>query len=123
MEDTHDLSAQMTILHERVHQWVDRLQSDGAEPEAFREAVGDLRAAVDGVGRAAFLQLVEACEVFDETLIGDGQVYRFKQTPDKVHGARVRADDDVPGRPLGSGRGRGESVGSVAREPLADSDS
>ena len=83
MEDTHDLSAQMTILHERVHQWVDRLQSDGAEPEAFREAVGDLRAAVDGVGRAAFLQLVEACEVFDETLIGDGQVYRFKQTPDK----------------------------------------
>ena len=83
MEDTQDLRTQIAILHEHVDKWADRLQSDLATPSTFREAIEALRARVDGIGRAAFLELVEACEVFDETLVRDGQMYRFKQASDK----------------------------------------
>ena len=83
MKDTEDLSARVTILQEIVLQWEDHLQSGLGEPEMFRQAVAEFRAAVDGVGRAGFQQLVQACEVADDTLVRDGRVCRFKQAVDK----------------------------------------
>ena len=49
----------------------------------FRQAIGELRAALDGVGRAGFQQLAQACEVVSDTLVRDGRVYRFKQDVEK----------------------------------------
>jgi len=83
MKDTQDLSGRVGILQEIVLQWEDHLGSGSGEPELFRQAVAEFRAAVDGVGRAGFQQLVQACEVADDTLVRDGRVCRFKQAVDK----------------------------------------
>ena len=84
MEDTQDLSACVTKLQKNVLQWENRLQSEQGEPDAFRQAVGELRAALDNIGRVGFQRLVHACEVAGDTLEADGRRYRFKQVADKV---------------------------------------
>ena len=84
MEDTQDLSACVTKLQKNVLQWENRLQSEQGEPDAFRQAVGELRAALDNIGRVGFQRLVHACEVAGDTLEDDGRRYRFKQVADKV---------------------------------------
>ena len=83
MENTQDLSACVTKLQENVLQWENRLQSEQGGADAFRQAVGELRAALDTIGRAGFQRLAQACEVADDTLDGNGPVYRFKQVVDK----------------------------------------
>lgn len=83
MESTQDLSARLTKLQENVLQWEQRLQSEAGSAGAFREVVNELRLALDGVGRAAFEHLAQACEVTDDALVGDGQRYRFKQVVNK----------------------------------------
>ena len=84
MEDTQDLSACVTKLQKNVLQWEHRLQSEPGEPDAFRQAVGELRAALDHIGRVGFQRLVHACEVAGDILEDDGRRYRFKQVADKV---------------------------------------
>ena len=83
MEDTQDLSAGVAKLQENVLRWEQRLQSEPGGPAAFRQAMGELRFALDNIGRAGFQRLARACEIDDDTLMGDGQVYRFKQEVDK----------------------------------------
>ena len=83
MEDTQDLSARVTMLQENVLRWEDRLQSDSAGPAAFRQAVRELRDALDDIGRAGFQRLAHACEFDDDTLVADGRIYRFKQVVGK----------------------------------------
>ena len=82
MEDKQDLSVCVTRLQEDVLQWEQRLQSE-PEPAAFREAVAALRSALDDVGRVSFQKLAQACELGDEAMVADGQIYRFKQAVDK----------------------------------------
>jgi hypothetical protein len=83
MEDTQDLSACVTKFQESVLRWERRLQSEPGEPAAFRQAVEELRSALDQVGRAGFQRLAQACEVAAETMVSDGRRYRFKQVVDK----------------------------------------
>ena len=83
MEDTQDLSTRVAKLQENVLQWEQRFQSEAGDPAAFRQAVGELRDAVDDIGRAGFQRLAQACEIADDTLVADGRVYRFKQVVDK----------------------------------------
>jgi hypothetical protein len=83
MKDTQDLSACVTKLQENILQWEHRLQSEHGGPEAFRQAVGELRAALDTVGRAGFLRLAQACEVDGNIVADDDRWYRFKQVADK----------------------------------------
>jgi len=83
MEDTQDLSACVTKLQENVLRWEDRLRSESGGPDAFRQAMGELRASLDAIGRAGFLRLAQAGEVAAETLVGEGRIYRFKQVVDK----------------------------------------
>ena len=83
MENTQDLSACVTKVQANVRQWEHRLQSEQGGPDAFRQAVGELRAALDTIGRAGFQRLAQACEVADDTLDGNGRWYRFKQVVDK----------------------------------------
>ena len=83
MEDTHDLSARLTKLQGIVLQWEERLRGGPATADGFRQAVCELRTALDGVGKAGFHRLAQACEVEDETLVGHGLRYRFKQAVDK----------------------------------------
>ena len=83
MEDTHDLNAHVTKLQENVLRWEDRLRSESGGPDAFRQAMGELRASLDAIGRAGFLRLAQAGEVAAETLVGEGRIYRFKQVVDK----------------------------------------
>jgi hypothetical protein len=79
VKDTQDLSAQLTKVREHVLTWEDRLASRGEDATAFRQAVGELRAALEAVGRSGFQRLAQACEVADATLVSAGQVYRYKQ--------------------------------------------
>ena len=83
MENTQDLSARVTKLQENVLQWEHRLQSEHGGPDAFRQAVGELRTALDDIGRAGFLRLARAGEVSGDTLDRNDCVYRFKQVVDK----------------------------------------
>ena len=83
MEDTKDFRARMTKLEENVLQWEHRLQSPDAGPEDFRERVSELREALDDLGRIGFQRLAQACEIADDTVVHDGQVYRFKQVVSK----------------------------------------
>ena len=83
MEDTQDLSARVTKLQENVLLWEDRLQSEPGEPAAFRQAVRELRDALDDIGRAGFQRLAQACEIDDDTFVTDGQICRFKQVVGK----------------------------------------
>ena len=83
MEDTQDLNARVTMLQENVLRWEDRLQSESAGPAAFRQAVRELRDALDDIGRAGFQRLAQACELGDDTLVADGRVCRFKQVVGK----------------------------------------
>ena len=83
MEDTQDLSACVTKLQENVLRWEQRLQLGSVEPTMFRQAVEELRSALNDIGRVGFHGLVQACESASETMESDGQVYRFKQVVDK----------------------------------------
>ena len=83
MEDTQDFSARLTKLQENVRQWEHRLQSGQADPDAFRQMVGELRAGLDDIGRAGFQRLAQACEIGDDTVVDHGKRYRFKQVADK----------------------------------------
>ena len=83
MEDTKDFRAHLTKVEENVLQWEQRLQSLDAEPEAFHQMVGELREALDDLGRIGFRRLAQACEIADDTLVHHGQVYRFKQVVTK----------------------------------------
>ena len=83
MENTQDLSACVTQLQKNILQWEDRLQSEQGGPDVFRQALGGLRAALDTFGRAGFQRLAQACEITEDTMVGDGRVYRFKQVVDK----------------------------------------
>ena len=83
MEDTQDLSACVTKLQKNVLRWEQRVQSEPGRPAAFRQAVEELRAALDDIGRASFQRLAQACEIADDTMVADGRVYRFKQVVDK----------------------------------------
>ncbi len=83
MEDTKDFRARMTKLEKNVLQWEHRLQSPDAGPEDFRERVSELREALDDLGRIGFQRLAQACEIADDTVVHDGQVYRFKQVVSK----------------------------------------
>ena len=83
MEDTQDLSACVTKVQENVLQWEDRLQSEHGGPEEFRQAVAELRAALDTLGRVGFQRLAQACEVAGDILEDGGRWYRFKQVVDK----------------------------------------
>ncbi len=83
MEDTQDLSARVTKLQENVLRWEDRFRSQAAEPTAFRQAVHELRSALDDIGRAGFQRLAQACDLTDDTVVSDGRVSRFKQLVDK----------------------------------------
>tara|TARA_Y100000310_G_C20608780_1_gene776912 strand:+ start:114 stop:1544 length:1431 start_codon:yes stop_codon:yes gene_type:complete len=83
MEDTKDLAASVTKLQENVRQWERHLQSEQAGPDAFWQAVGELRAALDSIGRAGFKRLTQACEVDAHTIVAGGRVCRFKQVVDK----------------------------------------
>ena len=83
MEDTQDLSACVTKVRENVLQWEDRLQSEHGGPEEFRQAVAELRAALDTLGRVGFQRLAQACEVAGDILEDGGRWYRFKQVVDK----------------------------------------
>ena len=83
MEDTQDLSAHVTKLQENVLRWEDRLRTESGGPDAFRQAMGELRASLDAIGRAGFLRLAQAGEVAAETLVGEARIYRFKQVVDK----------------------------------------
>ena len=57
MESTQDLSARLTELQENVLRWEQHLQSEPDGAGAFREAVNELRLALDGIGRAGLSQL------------------------------------------------------------------
>tara|TARA_B100000315_G_scaffold241529_1_gene262494 strand:- start:64 stop:1491 length:1428 start_codon:yes stop_codon:yes gene_type:complete len=83
MEDTQDLSAHVAMLQKNVLRWEHCLQSEPGGPAAFRQAVRELRTALDDIGRAGFQLLTQACEIADDTLVSDGRVYRFKQMVDK----------------------------------------
>ncbi|MFC1525685.1 hypothetical protein ACFL6X_02620, partial [Candidatus Latescibacterota bacterium] len=83
MESTQDLSARLTELQGNVLRWEQRLQSASGGAEAFREAVKELRVALDGIGRAGFHQLAQACELAGDALVDGGRRYRFKQVVDK----------------------------------------
>ena len=83
MEDTQDLSACVTKLQENVLRWEHRVQSEPGRPAAFRQAVEELRAGLDDIGRASFQRLAQACEIAADTMVADGRVYRFKQVVDK----------------------------------------
>ena len=84
MEDTQHLSACVTKVQENVLQWEDRLQSEHGGPEEFRQAVAELRAALDTLGRVDFHRLAQACEVVAGDILEDGGPwYRFKQVVDK----------------------------------------
>ena len=83
MEDTQDLSACVAKLQENVHRWEHRLQSEQGGADAFRQALRELRVALDEIGRAGLQRLARAGEVFEDTLIGDDRLYRFKQVVDK----------------------------------------
>ena len=58
-------------------------RSQAAEPTAFRQAVRELRSALDDIGRVGFQRLAQACELGDDTLVADGRVCRFKQVVGK----------------------------------------
>lgn len=79
MEDMQDLSARVAKLQENVLRWEDRLQSEPVEPVAFRQAVRELRDALEDIGRAGFQRLAQACEVDDDTMMAAGRAVRFKQ--------------------------------------------
>ena len=83
MKDTQDLNARVAILQGIFLQWQDQLRSGSGEPEVFRQAVAEFRAAVESVGRAGFQQLVQVCEVAEDSLVRDGRVCRFKQAVDQ----------------------------------------
>ncbi len=83
MENTQDLSACVTKLQKNILRWENRLQSEQGGPDVFRQAVGGLRAALDSIGRAGFQRLAQAGEIAEDTMVGDGRVYRFKQVVDK----------------------------------------
>ena len=51
--------------------WEQRLADAGCEPEVFREAVPEMRNALNSVGRAGFRQLAQARETSADTLILD----------------------------------------------------
>lgn len=84
MVDSHDLSGALSTLAGNVYMWEQRLADAGAEPEAFREAVREMRKALDTIGRVGFQQLVQACETAADTLMRAGTVYRFKQDAPKA---------------------------------------
>ena len=83
MEDTQNLSACIAKLQENVLQWEQHLQLEQSGPEAFSEAMDELRASLNDIGRAGFQQLAQACEIAEETVVSDDRVYRFKQVVDK----------------------------------------
>ncbi len=83
MEDTKDLSCAVSNLVENVHVWEQRLADAGCEPEVFREAVREMRNALNSVGRAGFRRLGQVCETSADTLLRGGTVYRFKEDSPK----------------------------------------
>ena len=83
MEDTKDLSCAVSNLVENVHMWEQRLADAGCEPEVFREAVREMRDALNSVGRAGFRQLGQVCETTADELLRGGTVYRFKHDSPK----------------------------------------
>ena len=83
MKNTQDLSAGVTKLQESVLRWENQLQSEQGGADAFRQAVDELRAALDTIGRSGFQRLAQACEIAEGTMVADGRVYRFKQVVDK----------------------------------------
>ena len=83
MENTQDLNACVTKLQKNILRWENRLQSEQGGPDVFRQELGGLRAALDSIGRAGFQRLAQAGEIAEDTMIGDGRVYRFKQVVDK----------------------------------------
>mgnify|MGYP001175943968 FL=1 len=83
MEDTQDLSTCVTKLQENVLRWEQKLQSELVEPSVFRQAMEELRSALNEIGVIGFQRLAQACESASETMVSDGQVYRFKQVVDK----------------------------------------
>ena len=83
MESTQNLSAKLAKLEENVLRWEQRLQSEPGGTGAYREAVSELRLALDGVGRVGFRQLAQACEVTADTLVVQEGLCRFKQVVDK----------------------------------------
>ena len=78
MENTQDLSAGVTKLQESVLRWENQLQSEQGGADAFRQALDELRAALDTIGRAGFQRLAQACELAEGTMVADGRVYRFR---------------------------------------------
>ena len=84
MEDTNDLSGALSNLVENVHMWEQRLAEAEPEPEAFRDAVGEMRKALNTAGRVGFQRLAQACEMSADTLLRGGTVYRFKQDAPKA---------------------------------------
>ena len=71
MEDTNNLRRALSNLVGNVHMWEQRLADAGCEPEVFREAVPEMRNALNSVGRAGFRQLAQARETSADTLILD----------------------------------------------------
>ena len=73
----------MTKLQENVLRWEHLFQSEAAGPTSFRQAVRELRSALDDIGRTGFQRLAQACDITDDTVVGNGRVSRFKQVVDK----------------------------------------
>jgi hypothetical protein len=84
MEDTKDFGSALSVLAGNVHQWEQRLAAAGSEPEAFRDAVRELRGALNTVGCIGFRQLALACETSADQVVRGGTVYRFKQDAPKA---------------------------------------
>jgi hypothetical protein len=84
MGDTKDLSCAVSNLVENFHVWEQRLADAGCEPEVFREAVREMRNALNSVGRAGFRRLGQVCETSADTLLRGGTVYRFKEDSPKA---------------------------------------
>ena len=84
MEDTKDQNRAVSNLVENVHMWEQRLADAGSEPEAFREAVREMRSALNTVGRVGFQELAQACETSADSVLCGGTVYRFKQDVPKA---------------------------------------
>jgi len=78
MEFTQFLDGQLDLFRQQATELADQFGSGSLTPEQFRSGLRDLKRAVDGLGAASFVTLVEQADETACDIVREGQIYRHK---------------------------------------------
>jgi hypothetical protein len=83
MEFTQFLDGQLDLFRQQAAELADQFGSGSLTPEQFRSGLRVLKRAVDGLGAASFVALVEQADETAREIVRDGTIYRHKHLSSK----------------------------------------